>query len=555
MLTTSRRRTTDGPTSLPTPHELAALTGDRDRVVDLIRICSLLVVVAGHSIMLTVDTSEGAIRLGNTLGDVPILQPATWLLQVLPLFFFAGAAASTHGWISRASHDHPTAGHWLFTRVQRLLRPLVWYLGAVLLLLAGLTTAGLDAAADVVARLGVQLLWFLGAYLLVLAVVPLLQRICTPRHVMIALGTCWGSAAVIDVMRFADGPSWLGYLNFLTVWTIPAVLGVAYAKRILRPVTAAAVATGVLILDVGLVYRGPYEVSLVTVPGQQLSNMSPPSLLLAGHAVVLCAGAIAVRRVLAKIAARPRVWWWVVLGNRGAMTLYLWHLPVLAAIIVSGAVTGLDRADVHSASFPIIVGAQTMLLLALMVPVVAVLSPLENRPLRWWDDPVARRSGRARDLALVAVLVCLGVAVLMVSRYGLLGDGVGWLIAGIGCATTARVLALRPPSPRGADTVPGDHASLQVSASRRSTTLDESHRRRRRSSRAGFRARPALRVTTTPSIHRPMHEELADRGHFRRRNGIPRTRRPRGGRGVGRRGLRCGGRPRAVVRGEIRAPR
>ena len=479
MLTTSARPTAGKPADrLPTPHELAALTGDRDRVVDLIRICSLLVVVVGHSIMLTVDTSDGAIRLGNTLGEVPILQPATWLLQVLPLFFFAGAAASTHGWMSRGFGDTPSAGHWLFTRTQRLLRPLGWYLGVVLVVLAGLTIAGLDAAADVVARLGVQLLWFLGAYLLVLAVIPLLQRIRTPLHVTIALGTCWGSTALIDAVRLTDGPSWLGYLNFLAVWTIPAVLGVAYSRRVLRPVTAAAVSIGALILDAALVHWGPYEVSLVTVPGQQLSNMSPPSLLLAGHAIMLCAGAIAVRRMLATIADRPRVWWMVVLGNRGAMTLYLWHLPVLAAVITLGAVTGLDRADVHSASFPIVVGLQTMLLLALMVPVVAVLSPLENRPLRWWDDPVDRRAGSVRDLALLAVLVCLGVAVLMVSRYGLLGDGVGWLIAGIGCAATARVLALRPAPRRGAHAVPGDDASLQVSASRRSTTLDGSHRRR-----------------------------------------------------------------------------
>ncbi|MDH3008128.1 MULTISPECIES: acyltransferase family protein [Gordonia] len=479
MLTTSARPTAGKPAErLPTPHELAALTGDRDRVVDLIRICSLLVVVVGHSIMLTVDASGGSIRLGNTLGDVPMLQPATWLLQVLPLFFFAGAAASTHGWMSRASDDPPAAGHWLFTRTQRLLRPLGWYLGVVLVVLAGLTTAGLDAAADVVARLGVQLLWFLGAYLLVLAVVPLLQRIRTPLHVFLALGTCWGSTALIDAIRLHAGPSWLGYLNFLTVWTIPAVLGVAYAKQILRPGTAAAVSIGALILDTGLVHRGPYEISLVTVPGQQLSNMSPPSLLLAGHAIVLCAGAVAVRRVLATIAGRPRVWWWVVLGNRGAMTLYLWHLPVLAAVIVLGAVTGLDRADVQSASFPIVVGVQTMLLLALMVPVVVMLSPLEYRPLPWWDGPVARRAGRARDLTLLAALVCLGIAVLMVSRYGLLGDGIGWLISGIGCAVTGRVLALRPAARGGGDAVPGDDASLQVSASRRSTTLDESHRRR-----------------------------------------------------------------------------
>jgi hypothetical protein len=427
---------------LPGARELAALSADRDRVIDLIRIVSLVVVVAGHSIMLTVDATGGSIRLGNTLGDVPILRPATWVLQVLPLFFFAGAAAATRGWSSRGLDATPTAGQWLFARTQRLMRPLVWYLGAVVALLAALTLLGATAPADVVARLGVQLLWFLGAYLLVLAVVPLLQRMSSRRDVVVALVLCWGITAVVDAVRLDDGPAALGYLNFLTVWTIPAVLGVAYAKELLRPASALVAAAGALVIDLALVAWGPYEISLVTVPGQQLSNMSPPSLLLAGHAVVLCAGAITLRRALAAIVDRPRVWWWVAMGNRGAMTLYLWHLPVLAAIIGLGAIVGIDRADVHSPSFPVIVATQTVLLLALMVPVVAMLSPGENRLLPWWDEPVARRGGRLRDSALLVLLAGLGVTVLMVARTGLTGGGLGWLAVGCGCAVGARWLVV-----------------------------------------------------------------------------------------------------------------
>lgn len=311
-----------------------------------------------------------------------------------------------------------------------------------------------------------QLLWFLGAYLLVLAVVPFLQRLSSGGGVAVALAVCWGSTAIVDVVRLADGPAESGYLNFLTVWTIPAVLGVAYAKRILRPGTALVVAVGALAVDLVLVSWGPYEVSLVTVPGQHLSNMSPPSLLLAGHAIVLCAGAIAVRRLLVVVADRPRVWWWVVLGNRGAMTLYLWHLPVLAAIVGACAALGVDRADVHSASFPVIVGAQTVLLLAVMVPVVAVLSPLENRPLPWWDDPIARRSGPVRNAALLWVLAALGVAILMLARGGLTGDGVWWLVTGLACAAGARRLAVPAGRRTAAGSSAADDASLQVSAPR-----------------------------------------------------------------------------------------
>ena len=34
---------------------------------------------------------------------------------------------------------------------------------------------------------------------------------------------------------------------------------------------------------------GPYELSLVGIEEQRLANMTPPSLLLAGHAIMMCA--------------------------------------------------------------------------------------------------------------------------------------------------------------------------------------------------------------------------------------------------------------------------
>ena len=62
-----------------------------------------------------------------------------------------------------------------------------------------------------------------------------------------ALAVCWGSTAIVDAVRLTDGPAALGYLNFLAVWTIPAVLGVAYAKRILRPGLAVLAVIGAIV--------------------------------------------------------------------------------------------------------------------------------------------------------------------------------------------------------------------------------------------------------------------------------------------------------------------
>lgn len=436
---------------------MAAATGDRDRVVDLLRISSLIVVVAGHSIMLTVDgpLGEGAnahFDLGNLLADYPALQPLTWLLQVLPLFFFAGAAAATYGFIGRAADPkgaRPALGPWLFRRSQRLLRPVAWYLLAVGALLGGVRAAATEsifvtALADVVARLGVQLLWFLGAYLLVLALVPYLQRLRTARQVLWALLGCWTATAVIDAVRLnGSGPGELGYLNFLTVWTLPAILGVAYARGLLTRTVAAALACGAVVVNLVLVAVGPYEMSLVTVPGQVVSNMTPPSLLLAGHTIALGAAAIWARPYLARLVAGPRIWWWVVFGNRGAMTLYLWHMPTLLVVMLVSAGLGLDRTGSSAGGNGVIVVAQTVILLLAMIPVILLLGRLENAPLPWWDDATGLRGTAARNVLTAAALVLTAIAILMLARYGVVGVGVWWLLAAVGGAVGARLLAPR----------------------------------------------------------------------------------------------------------------
>lgn len=87
----------------------------------------------------------------------------------------------------------------------------------------------------------------------------------------------------------------LGYLN-LGVWLIPAMFGVAYRRRLLGGRAALTVAGVFFAVDVALVHWGPYQLSMVGTGDHHLSNTSPPSLLLAGHAIILSALAIAAAR-------------------------------------------------------------------------------------------------------------------------------------------------------------------------------------------------------------------------------------------------------------------
>ncbi|TDP41078.1 acyltransferase family protein [Nocardia ignorata] len=420
---------------VPSVAVVAANTpADRDRFLDLLRISSLVVVVVGHCLMLTVSASGGDVRFGNVLADLPALQPLTWLLQVLPLFFFAGVAAG-----ARSIAPGTSWGAWLFRRTQRLIRPVGYFLAAsaALVFVAGLVLA--PGWQRPLAITSVQLLWFLGMYLAVLACTPLLATWVTGTGRMFAtIATIVLATAIVDAVRLGGGPAEAGFLN-LVVWLIPAVLGIGYLRGLLSRRVAALLAGVVLLVDVALVVAGPYDTSMVTVPGQRLSNLAPPSLLLAGHAMVLCCAAIAVAPWLRRVAARPRVWWLTVIGNTGAMTLYLWHMPVLLTVLVLSHLLGFDRGGPSEAGFWLLTVGQLTATAALTAVLFVALRGLENTPLRWWDGPVAPVRG-LRSAAVVLTVGAAGLAILQATRGGLTPEGLPWFAGAATALFGARLL-------------------------------------------------------------------------------------------------------------------
>ncbi|MFD3702353.1 acyltransferase family protein [Nocardia sp. NPDC058658] len=420
---------------VPSVAVVAANTpADRDRFLDLLRISSLVVVVFGHCLMLTVTVSGTEVHFGNVLADLPALQPLTWVLQVLPLFFFAGVAAGARGIGPGTSW-----GAWLFRRTQRLVRPLGYFLAASAVLVAVAQRLLAPGWHRPLAVTSVQLLWFLGVYLVVLAFTPALARVvATGRRMFVAVGAIVVLTAVIDAVRFAGAPAEVGYVNFL-VWLIPAVLGIGYLRGLLSRRVAGVLAAGAFVVDIALVAFGPYEVSLVTVPGQRLSNLAPPSLLLAGHAVVVCCAAIAAAPWLRGVAARPRVWWATVIGNTGAMTLYLWHMPALLTVLVLSHVAGIDRSNPAQPGFWLITAAQLVVTTAVTAGLFLALRGLENTPVRWWDDTVRQVHG-VRSAAVVVAVSAAGCALLQAVRFGLTPDGWFWFACAAAGLLTARLL-------------------------------------------------------------------------------------------------------------------
>ena len=75
--------------------ELAAATpASRDRYVDFLRAASIAGVVFGHWFIAIIFWDHGVIGVHSAIGVTSGLWLATWLFQVIPIFFFVGGFAN-----------------------------------------------------------------------------------------------------------------------------------------------------------------------------------------------------------------------------------------------------------------------------------------------------------------------------------------------------------------------------------------------------------------------------------------------------------------------------
>lgn len=409
-----------------------ATPATRDRYVDLLRVASLAAVVLGHWMMAAV-TPDG---VGNLLAVVPELQPLTWLLQVMPVFFFVGgfAHALSYRSLLRKRPEGATDSVYaafLRARLQRLLRPtmvfvLVWGVAALLIQLLG----GGGGLTGVTLRLVTQPLWFIGIYLAMVAFTPPLLRL-HERYGWGAFAGLAGAAAAVDVLRFAAGVPYVEFLNFAFVWLAVHQLGFLRADGRLgvgpgfgslrRP---ALLAGAGLVTAVALVAFGPYPLSMVGMPGEKVSNMAPPTLALLCHGLWLVGAVELLRAPAARLLARPRAWRTVVAANGVAMTAFLWHLTAMLGVY--GAMLALDVPLPEPATAAW--WAQTPLRLvaaaALTAALVATFRTFEG------PAPTPLRTGSGPLAALGVTLCLLGVLGLsMVGLAGLLEGRTALLIA------------------------------------------------------------------------------------------------------------------------------
>lgn len=408
----------------------AEAPAERDPAVDAARTGCLLAVVLIHLLMVTVTADPATGEPATVM--VPTRQPwywwATWVLQVMPLFFVVGGHASVLSWRRHAARGGGGPG-WVRLRALRLLRPAL-VLWTVLALACGAAlVAGAPPELLVLVLQGVGMpLWFLAAYLACQALLPLAARWHdrAPRGTVLVL---LAGVVAVDALRITTGAAWVGLANLVLVWPLVQQLGFfradgAFARR---PVPwLLAVAAG-CVLALGLLVRAGWYAP------DMLTNLNPATvcmvLLGVAQACLLQVAAPALARLM---RARPAQLVALLVGGR-AMTVYLWHLPVIVAVAAGWFLLGGPDPEPGSAAWwawrvPLGVAAGAVLA-ALSVPLVraerapTALAPGRRAPaaprvalavllgfvppflqISWWLSPGLVLAGAVLTAAAVALL-------------------------------------------------------------------------------------------------------------------------------------------------------
>nr|MBO2498766.1 acyltransferase [Acidimicrobiia bacterium] len=348
---------------------------ERNRAVDALRAASILVVVFGHWLMAAIKVVDGELVTGHLLEMAAWTHPATWLLQVMPIFFVVGGFANGVSWRSYRARGE-TYGGWLRSRIRRLIIPVlpllvVWTLGGWIGLRLGLDWRMLQLASQV----ALVPTWFLAAYVVTVTLAPaalwLWER---TGWWSIVAGVALAALADVGSLGFDLVP--VGFLNYVFVWGSVHQLGYAWldgrlggvGKRLLL----AAIGLAATIL---LVTAGPYPVAMVGLDTAEVSNSYPPRVTLAFLGLFQAGLVLAFEQPLRRWLDRPRAWLGVVAINAQIMTLYLWHLTAMVIVIGLSLLTGGLGLGVEPLSAAwwlsrpvwfLVVGLVTMALVALM---------------------------------------------------------------------------------------------------------------------------------------------------------------------------------------------
>jgi peptidoglycan/LPS O-acetylase OafA/YrhL len=310
----------------------------RNPYLDLIRVLAIAAVVVGHWLATAITYRHGELQGVDVLSVVRWTSWLTLVLQVVPIFFLVGGYANALSW-TRYQSAGGSAFAWTRHRALRLLIPTGAYVALVSFAVVLCDAAGANHGDLEQAAWALSLhLWFLAVYLVLLLLTPALFA-AHRRYGIRGLAVTTAIAVTIDIGVIEAHWHVVGWLNYLLVWGTFHQLGFAWHEGFFtgRRGRPFALTAGAMFALIGLIWWGPYPVSMIGVPGARIQNASPPS------AALLAFGLAQVGLVL--LAAPPFTTWLTRpdrsrlrtgIGRANAMTMpiYLWHMVPLVVVAV-----------------------------------------------------------------------------------------------------------------------------------------------------------------------------------------------------------------------------
>ena len=297
----------------------------------------------------------------------------------------------------------------------------VWVLLGAVADRAGWTTGSQAALVTTALVLVPQLLWFVGIYLGVAAFAPAMARAHHRWGVAVPFALAL-AACLVDLARFGGGLAVVGNLNFAFVWLGLHQWGFLWRDgQLSNRLALALVAVGGLGLGLA-VTAGPYPTSMVGLPGDDVSNMAPPTAALLAQGLALIGVAALLRGPMGRALARPGLWRGVVTAGAFAMTAFLWHLTALLGVLLAMQALGVTQPGVGAAAWwwtrPVwflVLSVPLALLVAVFVRFDRVKATARAPVLesRAWVDPLS---------AVAAGVVVFGILMVSVTGVDILGN-------------------------------------------------------------------------------------------------------------------------------------
>ncbi|GGL90914.1 hypothetical protein GCM10009706_31840 [Curtobacterium citreum] len=406
----------------------------RDLVVDLVRTACVVLVVVVHITMVGVAVGPDGIAVTSPLQEAPWYVAATWVGQVMPLFFVVGGFASAVGWRSTVARGGG-ARDFVATRLVRLFRPAVPLFLVLAVALGTATAVGTppELLGEVAFGIGSPL-WFLAAYGITQCCVPLMARLHA-RAPWRTLGALLVLAAAVDAVRFATGVAEVGLLNLGPVWLFAQQLGFLWADGWFARRSR-------LVLVGGAVAGYAALVPLTSVglwAPDMLQDLDPPMLPLAFLAVAQACLVQLAHGPLSRLMRTRSAQTAVFVVGRDGMVVYLWHLPLFIALNGIALLLGAPFPEPGSAAWWATRPAALVVVLAVAIGVARLLG--------WFDRPLPRLvPGTDRPgwpVLAVAALCTIGPAFAVMQLHLSLGTAVvGAVLVPLGVVLLGRTVRL-----------------------------------------------------------------------------------------------------------------